>query len=67
MNKVEQTIIPPWLANPDLAAPCPCGMGLMPGQQPVIIESEIGLKRWVHQGCYMALFGFEDDDEPSDD
>lgn len=59
MTKVEDTIIPPWLANPELAAPCPCGRP-MHGDF-IALEGKTGMVLLVHPEC--AMFMTDDDDD----
>jgi hypothetical protein len=50
-------VIPPWLANPELAAPCPCGEPM--GSEFWLVKGETGLVRLFHPDCIEAD---EDDD-----
>jgi hypothetical protein len=62
-----RTPIPPWLSNPDLAAPCPCGQPADPEMPNVLATSnETGLTRWFHAICwhnFMHPQYMDDDDD----
>ena len=60
----RQSIIPPWLSNPHIPAPCPCGQPMTDEEPCVMVESESGMTRWVHYSCFQqAMMGHGHDED----
>lgn len=51
----ERLPTPIWLTDIDYPAPCPCGEGLMHGDQMVLVQNENGLKRLMHLRCVPGI------------
>lgn len=69
INTGQRMHVPAWLGNPDMAAPCICGMPLLPGQPHLVGEGETGMKRWFHMSCWNMMNDSDDewDDDEFDD
>ena len=67
-NLIEdhRVIVPPWLSNPEMVAPCSCGRPMHPDVPYVMMVGDTGMRRWFHMPCLQAMNGFSID-EPDDD
>lgn len=55
-------IIPPWLANRDAVAPCPCGEPVDLSEPFHLVEDlETELKVVYHLGCMEKFLGLDED------
>lgn len=62
MNDGERLPTPIWLTDIDYPAPCPCGEPMMEGEpMMLVVNSENGLQRVLHQRCAVAMMADEDE------
>lgn len=55
-------ILPPWLANPDAVAPCPCGEPIESDEYYVTKGEDTGLMRVYHPECLEKYIEVDHDD-----